>query len=241
MLSQWATSPLRLTFWVDLVLLVPPLAGVWAMPEPVAANHPFRLRPQTVAVPAKLRATFTRAALAAFAGFAVLGLFTAVAPAFLGETLGVSNRAVVGFVVFAVFGASTVGQLMLPVLPEAAAMAVGCIGLILGMGVLALGLAVSVLALLVLGGVIAGVGQGLSFRAGLTALTAGSPAGQRGQVASSFFVVAYLAISLPVIGVGVLAHATGLRSAGLTFAAAVSVLSAVVLVLLARRRTTASL
>ena len=44
---------------------------------------------------------------------------------------------------------------------------------------------------------IAGFGQGLSFRAGLTALTAGSPVEQRGQVASSYFVVAYLSISIP--------------------------------------------
>jgi predicted MFS family arabinose efflux permease len=238
-LSQWLGSPLRLSFWVDLVLLVPVTIGVWAMPEPVAEKHPVRLRPQALTVLADLRATFARAALAAFAGFAVLGLFTAVAPAFLGQTLGVSNRAVVGVVVFAVFGASTLGQLVLPLVPEAAALATGCVALIVGMGVLALGLAVSALALLVLGGVIAGLGQGLSFRAGLTALTARSPVEQRGQVASSFFVVAYLAISVPVIGVGVLAEATGLQSAGLMFAAAVAALSALVLVLLARRRETA--
>jgi MFS family permease len=241
MLSQWFGAPLRLTFWVDLVLLAPATIGIWAMPEPVAAKHPVRLRPQTLAVPAELRATFTRAALAAFAGFAVLGLFTAVAPAFLGQVMGVSNRAVVGWVVFAVFGASTLGQLALPLVPQTAALAAGCVGLIVGMGILALGVGVPALALLVLGGVIAGFGQGLSFRAGLTALTARSPVEQRGQVASSYFVVAYLSISGPVIGVGVLAQATGLRPAGLTFAAAVSALSALVLILLARRRETAAL
>src|SRR5437868_12615011 len=35
-LSQWAPSPLRLTFWVDLALLVPAATGIWTMPEPVA-------------------------------------------------------------------------------------------------------------------------------------------------------------------------------------------------------------
>ena len=56
-------------------------------------------------------------------------------------------------------------------------------------------------------------------------------------MASSFFVVAYLAISLPVIGVGVLAEAVGLRTAGLVFAAVVAVIAGVVLALLARGKS----
>lgn len=234
LLSQWAGSPLQLTFWVDLALLVPAAIGILAMPETVAAKSRPRLRPQTPRVPAEVRAAFVPAALAAFAGFAVLGLFTAVAPAFLAQELGVTNRALVGLVVFAVFAASVAGQAMLPLVPAAAAMPAGCAALIAGMGSLALGLGLSDAALLVLGGVIAGFGQGASFRSGLTRVNAGAPAEQRGAVASSFFIVAYVAISLPVIGAGVLAEAVGLRTAGLVFAAAVAAVAAGVLVVLAR-------
>jgi multisubunit Na+/H+ antiporter MnhB subunit len=46
----------------------------------------------------------------------------------------------------------------------------------------------------------------------------------------------YIAISLPVIGEGVLAQAVGLRAAGLTFAALVAASSAGVLILLAHTR-----
>jgi MFS family permease len=235
-LAQWAGSPLRLSFWVDLVLLLPASIAIWAMPEPVAARTRPRLRPQGLTVPTEMRATFVQAALAGFAGFAVLGLFTAVAPAFLGQELGVTSPAVIGLVVFAVFAASMVGQAMLQLMPEALAMPAGCLALIAGMGSLALGVALSSLALLVLGGVIAGFGHGLAFRAGLTAVTARAPAGQRGDVASSFFVVMYVAIALPVIGVGILAQAIGLRPAGLIFAAAVAAVAMVVLVLLGRER-----
>jgi hypothetical protein len=93
-------------------------------------------------------------------------------------------------------------------------------------------LAVSSLGLLVAGGVVAGLGQGLSFRAGLAAITDRAPADRRAEVASSFFVVAYVAISLPVIGEGVLAELVGLRTAGLVFVAAVAVLAAVVLAMI---------
>jgi predicted MFS family arabinose efflux permease len=234
-LSQYFGSPLKLTFWVDLALLLPATVGVWAMPEPVEDLRRPRLQIQLPRVPEPMRPIFIRAALAAFAGFAVFGLFTAVAPAFLGQKLGVTNRAVVGLVVFAVFAASTAGQLMLEVIPEPAALPGGCVALIVGMVLLALSLAASSLALLVGAGVVAGFGQGLSFRAGLTTVNAQAPAQQRAEVASAFFVVAYVAISLPVIGVGALAQATGLRAAGLTFAAAVSALAVVVLILLARQ------
>ena len=126
-----------------------------------------RLVPQRLGVPEQVRPTFIRAALAAFAGFAVLGLFTAVSPAFLGQGLAVKTRAVVGLVVFAVFAASTAGQVLLKRVDERAAMPAGCAALIGGMGLLAAGLASSSLASFVVGGLIAGCGQGLSFRSGL--------------------------------------------------------------------------
>jgi MFS family permease len=234
LLSQWAGSPLRLTFWVDLALLVLAAIGIWAMPEPVASTRRAQLRPQALRVPKEMRSTFIEAALAGFAGFAVLGLVTAVAPDFLGQQLGVTSRAIVGLVVFSLFAGSLAGQLALEVVPERAAIPTGAGALIAGMASLALSLAVSSLALLVIGVVIAGFGQGLSFRGGLTQVNERAPAAQRGAVASSFFVVMYIAISLPVIGEGVLAQAVGLRAAGLTFAALVAALSAGVLIWVAR-------
>jgi MFS family permease len=238
LLAQWAGSPLRVAFWVELALLVPAAVGIWAMPEPVTETRRPRLRPQALRVPTGMRTTFVQAALAAFAGYAVLGLFTAVAPDFLAQELGVTSPAIVGLVVFAVFAASMAGQVALELMPESGAMSAGCVALIAGMAALALSLAISSLALLVIGGVIAGFGHGLAFRAGLTAVNARAPAAQRGEVASSFFVVAYVAISLPVIGEGVLAQATGLRAAGLTFAAAVAAVAIVALALIARERAT---
>ena len=235
LLSQWAGSPLQLAFYVDLALVAVASVGIWAMPEPVATRGRPRLRPQGLTVPREMRTTFWHAALAGFAGFAVLGLFTAVAPAFLGLELGVTSTAVVGLVVFAVFAGSMAGQAVVARLPEGVAMPAGCVALIAGMVSLALGLALLALPLLVLGGVIAGFGHGLSFRAGLAAVNASAPVEQRAAAASSFFVVMYVAISLPVIGVGVLAQATGLRPAGLIFAAAVAGVATVALVLLRRR------
>jgi MFS family permease len=237
-LSEYAANPLRLAFIVHLGLLALAAVGIWAMPEPVERTGPLRLRPQRPRVPASARGVFVSAALAGFAGFAVLGVFTAVVPAFMGAVLDVHDHAVVGVVVFVVFVASTAGQAALERIPAALGLVAGCAGLIAGMAVFALGLAVASLALLVLGGVVAGLGQGLGFRAGLAAVNRAAPADQRGEVASAFFIVAYVALSLPVVGVGLLAQVWSLKAAGLIFAAVVSALALAVLAA-ARRLTPA--
>src|SRR5439155_581417 len=80
---------------------------------------------------------------------------------------------------------------------------------------------------LVAGGIVAGLGQGSSFRHGLAAINEVSPLQRRGEIASGFFAIAYLGISLPIVGVGLVAEVAGLRAAGLLLAAVVDRLAAV--------------
>ena len=80
-----------------------------------------------------------------------------------------------------------------------------------------------------------GLGQGLVIGAGLAAINQRAPVEHRGETASSFFVVVYVGLSLPVIGVGVAALAFSLRTAGMAFSAAVAVLVLTVLASLSRR------
>jgi hypothetical protein len=80
----------------------------------------------------------------------------------------------------------------------------------------------------------------MSFRAGLGAVNAGSPPERRSEVASSFFLVLYVGISLPVIGEGVASAAFGLVTAGVVFAGIVALLGLIAFVsLLSRRRAAA--
>lgn len=234
-LTQYAPGPLTLPFVVDLALLGPAAIGLWLAPEPVVPAERPRLRPQRLRVPADARATFVRAAVAGFAGFAVLGLFTAVSPAFVGEVLGERNHAVTGLVVLSVFVASTLGQVAAGFVVERRALLGGCVVLAIGAGIIAASLALASLAVLVAGAVVAGLGQGASFRAGLSAVGTASPPGQRGEVSSSYFVVIYVAISVPVIGVGAAAQPVGLVAAGITFAAGVAVLALLAFTSLLRR------
>ncbi len=140
LLAQYAPLPLRLCFIVDLVLLVVAAAGVIAAPETVETPGRMRFRPQRLRVPAQVRGVFVPAAMAGFAGFAVLGLFTAVAPAFLGQILGLPDHALTGAVVFVLFASSTAGQLMLDRVPPRWAPPAGCLTLVVGVGLVAGGI-----------------------------------------------------------------------------------------------------
>ncbi|GJF15889.1 MFS transporter [Mycolicibacterium cyprinidarum] len=223
-LVQYAPDPLRLSFIVHIAMAVLAAAAVAAVPE-TSPRH-GRIGMQRLSVPAQVRPVFVVASLAAFAGFAVTGLFAAVAPSFLANVVGVSNHAMAGALVSSVFLTSAVAQVAARTMNPLRAVAIGCSILILGMAVLAVALHFSSLPGLIAAAVVSGVGQGISFSRGLAAVAELTPADRRAEVNSGYFVVAYVAISLPVVGEGLATQAWGLRTAGVTFAVAVAVLAA---------------
>ena len=239
-LVQFAPLPLRLPFWVDLGLVLLAALAVWSTPETVNVPEHPRLRIRRPDLPPQVRPVFLRAASAGCAGFAVLGLFTAVAPSFLLQLLHEPSHALSGLVVFTVFAASALGQVALAGRFGQRALAAGCVGLIVGMGLLVAGLASTSLALLIASAIVAGLGQGLCMRAGLEAINAHAPAQRRAGVASTYFVVMYIAISLPVLGVGIAATELGLQTAGIAFSVVIAAIAAIALATLtpARSRTT---
>ncbi|GHB00895.1 MFS transporter [Modicisalibacter luteus] len=238
-LGEYAPWPLHLAFAVHLGLLVIAVIAVWLAHETVERPAHPRLQLQRLLIPQEVRGAFLPAAMAGFAGFAVLGFFTATAPAFMNEVLGHDNRALVGVVAGVVFFASTVGQLMERRFPQAWRLPTGCAVVILGVGLVGAGIGLASLSVFLSGAVIVGLGQGIGFRAGLGMVTAASPKDQRGTVTSTFFFVAYVAISIPVVGIGLTARAIGLATTGMGFAVLVGLLSAVALVLLVRRQALA--
>ncbi len=238
LLAQFAADPLRLSYAVHLGLLVPAAVAVWLAPEPVEVEPGTGFggwQMQQLRVPRELRPTFIRAAVAALAAFAVLGLFTAVTPSFLTELLKLPSHWLAGVVVFVGFLASSAGQFSLELISARKALPLGCAVMVAGSGLLAAAIGASSLPLLIAGAVVAGLGVGLSFRGGLTLVNSESPAAQRGEIASSYFVVAYIAISVPIVGIGVGAEAVGLRAAGIVFTGLVGLVALAVMASLGRR------
>ncbi|MCM1948108.1 MFS transporter [Streptomyces sp. G2] len=227
LLAEYAPDPLLLPFAVHLALVAVAALVLQWLPETVAERRPLSaVRPRKPALPARVRAVFVPAAVASFAGFALFGVFTSVSPAFLARYLHVDNHAVSGVVVALAFFASTGGQVAAGRVGPSRSLPLGCAVLFAGLVLLAVALATDLLVFIVLAALVGGTGQGLAFRAALSAVAAASPPDQRAAVISSLFVVAYVGISIPVIGVGLLADPLGLEGAGLVFIACMLVLVA---------------
>ncbi|WP_435058625.1 MFS transporter [Streptomyces sp. bgisy060] len=217
-LAEYAPEPLLLPFAVHLALVAVSAVLLLGLPETVRERQPWgAVRPQRPALPMQVRAVFVPAAIASFAGFALFGVFTSISPTFLSRSLQVDNHAVSGLVVALAFFASIAGQLGVSRFGVARSLPLGCAVLFAGLSFLAGALVASLLVLVVLAAVIGGAGQGLSFRAALSAVATGAPVEQRAAVISALFVVAYTGISIPVIGVGALSDPLGLEEAGLVF------------------------
>ncbi|MCX2184166.1 MFS transporter [Streptomyces sp. SKN60] len=225
LLAEYAPDPLTLPFVVHLALVAASLLVLLRLPETVTDRRPLSaVRPQRPALPPQVRAVFVPSAVAAFVGFALFGVFTSVSPAFLARYLHVDNHAVSGLVVALAFFASTAGQLAVSRVGVARSLPLGCAVLLAGLLLLAGALYTDTLALIVLSAVVGGTGQGLAFRAAIAAVAQAAPADRRAAVISTLFVVAYAGISVPVIGVGLLADPLGLEGAGLVFIACMLVL-----------------
>lgn len=231
-LAQYLDSPLRTVYVVYLgLLVVAGLAVVW-VPETVTRGPVRRL---ATPLPARsIAAQVTAAGVAGFCGFAVLGLFSSVSPVVLAD-LGWHAPVTAGLLVCSVFAASALGQLATARVSTTVALVVGIATLTVGTAAVGGALHTRSTLLLVLGGLVAGAGQGMSFRAALASVTAASSPQRRGEAASSFFVVCYLGLSVPVVGVGALSRAFGLITAGEVFAAIITVAGVVILVRLANR------
>ncbi len=93
--------------------------------------------------------------------------------------------------------------------------------MLLPAGLLALVLAAPThsISLLVTGAVLADAGYGVAFLAAHDELTRIAPGQQRAEVSAAFYVCIYLGVSVPVIGIGLVAVATTLFTAVTTFAA----------------------
>ena len=232
--------PLHLPYAVHIALVLPLILLLRRVPETVAVVPGARVRLAPPArVPASVRALFIAAAVSSFAGFAVLGLLTALSPRLIGLVVAQPDHVQQVSVVVTMFGASVIAQALTRRMPTDRAVLIGTGTLVLGCLLLALAIRLNLLSLLVAAAIVAGAGQGVAFSRGLGAVVSRTEPPARAGVASAFFVVAYVALSFPVIGAGFGVRAWGLALTAELFSVGVALLALAALALLwiEQRRT----
>ena len=138
-----------------------------------------------------------------FSAAIVLGLFSALAPTFLGGVLHEGSHAVQGAVVFLLMAVGTVTQLLLSRFSSRRVVLAG-LGLFLAaLALIVAALSQAAMALFLAGTVVGGAAVGAVFLGSLATANRLAPPGRRGQVVSAYFVLCYCGLIIPVVGVGV--------------------------------------
>ncbi|MDQ1702320.1 MAG: hypothetical protein QOF57_1572, partial [Frankiaceae bacterium] len=234
-LAQYVTGPLRTPYLVFAALLVLSIVAVALTPETVEAR-PVRpaYRPQRINADLGDRAGYFIAAGSGFASFAVFGVFTSLAPGFVGGTLHHPSRFLAGAVAFIVFGVAAVAQATTAAMTQSTRLVVGLSGQAVGLVILAAGMELTNLPAVLIGGAVTGAGAGLLFKWAVGAVVAMAAPEVRGEALAGLFLIAYAGLVLSALGLGVATLSMTPTTAMLVFSVVILVLLAGVAVL--RRR-----
>jgi MFS family permease len=201
--AQYAPHPTTLVFEVYLAVLAAAALCLLLVPETVRPRRRPALRFAGLGIPERGRSEFIAAAVAAFAAFALLGLFAALAPTFLGSDLHENSHVVQGGVVFLLLAVGALSQLALARFNSRRVVMAGLGVFLAALALIVAALSEADMALFLAGTVVGGVAVGSVFLGSLATANRLAPPERRSHAISAFFVACYTGLIIPVIGVGV--------------------------------------
>ncbi len=231
-LAQYAPLPLRLSYLVFVVLLIPVALVIWKTQETV--HKPRSLSEASIAprlaVPREMFGAFVPAAVAAFATFAVLGFYTALVPTLLEKAFQNKNHAAAGGIVGELFLVGTIAIAVTPRLRPQRGLLIALIALPPSLGFLVAAETAQSMSILLFGTAVGGIATALGYRCSLQKVNESAPEDKRSEIVSAYLIACYAGISLPVIGIGLLSKATGQAIADAIFAAFIGLLAVFALI-----------
>jgi MFS family permease len=213
--------------WIFVVLILASGAGlllIASTPETAtlaAPGQPFRLL--RIRVPASIRRPFWVAAGALAACYSIYGLFAALAPSFLRDHLGVESPWLGAAIVSLLFGLVAIAQLALGQVRDRRAMLIGLPVLFAALLVVTAAIVADSLGLLVGAIALLGIGIAFAYMGSVTLVDRVAPGAHRAETLAAYFIIGYLSLAVPTIGVGAGADAIGLPSAALIFGVGLAV------------------
>ena len=229
LLAQFAPAPLRLPFYVYLVLLAGSAAGICFVPETV--RHRVRLaevalKPR-IGIPPNIWLQFLSPAVTGFATFSLIGFYSALIPNLLAESLHQTAPLISGIVVCGLFGVAAVTILTTGRLPSQTTMLTALVLLPPAVWLLVGAQVARSLPLLLVAAALGGVAGGLGYRGSLEVVNRIAPADRRSETVSSYLIALFAGNSVPVIGIGVLSAQLGPLTAHVIFAAVITALTGI--------------
>ncbi|MET0136509.1 MAG: MFS transporter [Kibdelosporangium sp.] len=203
-LSQYVSSPLTTPFLIFLGLLLISALAVTLVPETVVRREVRpAYRPQRISLPRAAKPIFFGAATGGFAAFAITGLFMALAPTLLAQTLHETSKLLGGFASFSMLATAALAQVVFARLATQDQLRFGFILMAIGLVAIPTAVFTTSLWLFLIAGVVAGAGVGLGFRAAVATVARLADPSLRGEVLAAFFLATYAGLVGPVLLIGV--------------------------------------
>jgi len=236
-LAQFAPAPTRLVYDVLLAILAAQTLAAFWLPETVTrrAGAIGAMRPQ-LAVPKRARATLWQVLPVNTAQWALGGFYASLAPSLARIVTGLHSPLLGGAVVATLVLSGAIAVLAVRTRPARVALAGGTVALVLGLGVTLAGVQWHSTAAFFAGSLVAGLGFGSAFNGTLRSLVPLAEPHERAGLMSTFFVLSYLAFSVPAIAAGLAAGRVGLQAASLGYGLLLVALAGVALAMMARRQ-----
>ncbi|TGA98926.1 acetolactate synthase small subunit [Sporolactobacillus shoreae] len=216
-LGEYAPFPMKLAYFIHMFLAIPGFVGLLYMSEKV--KHTGSVHVHRPAVPHSIRNRFYLSGMTSFIAWSIMSLMLSIIPSYADQLVGSSNLAVSGAIVALVLSISTISQVILKRLSLQKLVILGFVLIILGLVALVMTLSTKSLLFLFLTTILIGFGHGPTFAGSLALTNHISPDQSRGDIIASFYVITYLGVSLPILGLGFVAHWIGLNSSILLYSA----------------------
>jgi len=236
-LAQFAPAPTRLVFDVLLAILAAQALAAFFLPETVSkrAGALAAMKPQ-LAVPARAWPTLWQVLPVNTAQWALGGFYASLGPSLARIVTGIHSPLIGGGVVATLVLAGAAAVLAVRARPARAVLSGGTAALVVGLVVTLAGVELHSTAMFFAGSFIAGLGFGAAFNGTMRSLVPLAEAHERAGLMSTFFVLSYLAFSLPAILAGLMAGRFGLQAASVGYGLLLVTLGAVALAMMARRK-----
>ena len=217
-LVQFAPSPTHLVYALLLGGMALAAVIVHRMPETSTrrAGALSSLRPR-VGIPHRLRGQVLALIPILVASWALGGLYLSLGPSVAASLFGLHSHLVGGLVVTLLCGTGAATAFALRAWPPAKVVATAAGLLAAGMVVTLAGVAVESAGVAAAGTVVAGVGFGAAALGCFGAFARMAAPHERGEMLAVFYVISYLAFSLPAVAAGFASTSCGLKPTALVY------------------------
>jgi predicted MFS family arabinose efflux permease len=225
-LVEYGPAPTQLVYLIVLAGLAAAALVVASMPEtsPRVPGARRSLRPR-VEIPARVRPEILAMVPILVATWALGGLYLSLGPSVAAQIFDLPNHVIGGLVVTLLCGTGAVTIFAVRGWGFGRSLSFAAVVLAVGMAITLAGLLAEVAAIAALGAIVAGVGFGASGRGTFGTIAAIAHPEERGGLFAAFYVISYLAFSLPALAAGLADNAIGLRPTAIAYGAVVLLLS----------------